>query len=100
LALSGNFCVDKKSSWLNFILGRGISLWAETIIKKEVVEEVLKTTPQKIFDVWLAKNITGSIISGSLGFNAHFANVFASFFAATGQDLAHVVEGRMGDIND
>jgi hydroxymethylglutaryl-CoA reductase (NADPH) len=96
LALSGNFCVDKKSSWLNFILGRGISLWAEAIIKKEVVEEVLKTTPQKIFDVWLAKNITGSIISGSLGFNAHFANIVAAFFAATGQDLAHVIEGSMG----
>jgi len=96
LALSGNFCVDKKSSWLNFILGRGISLWAETIIKKEVVEEVLKTTPQKIFDVWLAKNITGSIISGSSGFNAHFANIVAAFFSATGQDLAHVVEGSMG----
>jgi hydroxymethylglutaryl-CoA reductase (NADPH) len=96
LSLSGNFCVDKKSSWLNFILGRGISLWAEAVIKKEVVEKVLKTTPQKIFDVWLAKNITGSIISGSLGFNAHFANIVAAFFAATGQDLAHVIEGSMG----
>jgi hydroxymethylglutaryl-CoA reductase (NADPH) len=96
LALSGNYCIDKKPSWLNFILGRGISLWAEAIIKKEVVEEVLKTTPQKIFDVWLAKNITGSIISGSLGFNAHFANIVAAFFSATGQDLAHVVEGSMG----
>jgi len=96
LALSGNFCVDKKPSWLNFFTGRGISLWAESVIKKEVVEEVLKTTPQKIFEVWLAKNITGSIISGSLGFNAHFANIVASFFAATGQDLAHVVEGSVG----
>ena len=96
LALSGNYCVDKKSSWLNFFTGRGVSLWAESIIKKKVVEDVLKTTPQKIFEVWLAKNITGSIISGSLGFNAHFANIVAAFFAATGQDLAHVVEGSMG----
>ena len=96
LALSGNFCVDKKPSWLNFNLGRGVSLWAEAIIKKKVVEEVLKTTPKKIFDVWLAKNMVGSLVSGSLGFNAHFANIVASFFAATGQDLAHVVEGSMG----
>jgi len=96
LALSGNFCVDKKPSWLNFNLGRGVSLWAEAIIKKEVTEEVLKTTPQKIFDIWLAKNMVGSLVSGSLGFNAHFANIVASFFAATGQDLAHVVEGSMG----
>ena len=96
LALSGNYCVDKKPSWLNFFTGRGISLWAESVIKKEVVEKVLKTSPQKIFDVWLAKNMVGSIVSGSLGFNAHFANIFASFFVATGQDLAHVVEGSMG----
>ena len=35
-------------------------------------------------------------MSGSLGFNAHFANITAAFFAATGQDLAHVVEGSIG----
>ena len=35
-------------------------------------------------------------MSGSLGFNAHFANIVAAFFAATGQDLSHVVEGSMG----
>jgi len=96
LALSGNFCIDKKPSWLNFFTGRGISLWAEALIKKEVIREVLKTTPQKMFEVWLAKNMMGSIVSASLGFNAHFANIIASFFAATGQDLAHVVEGSMG----
>jgi len=96
LSISGNYCIDKKPSWLNFILGRGISLWVETVIKKEVVRKVLNTSPKKIFDVWLAKNFIGSAISGSLGFNAHFANIVASFFAATGQDLAHVVEGSMG----
>ena len=35
-------------------------------------------------------------MSGSLGFNAHFANVVAAIFLATGQDVAHVVEGSMG----
>jgi len=96
LSLSGNYCVDKKTSWLNFITGRGISLWAEAIIKKKVVKKVLKTSPQKIFEVWLAKNMVGSAISGTIGFNAHFANIVAAFFAATGQDLAHVVEGSIG----
>jgi len=96
LAISSNYCVDKKPSWLNFIFGRGVSLWAEAVIKKEAVKEILKTSAQEIFKVWLAKNIIGSSISGSLGFNAHFANIVAAFFAATGQDLAHVVEGSMG----
>ena len=35
-------------------------------------------------------------MNGSLGFNSHFANIVAAFFAATGQDLAHTVEGSMG----
>ncbi|HEX7542982.1 MAG TPA: hydroxymethylglutaryl-CoA reductase [Patescibacteria group bacterium] len=96
LSISGNFCIDKKPAWLNFLSGRGKKVWAEIILKKEVVKQVLKTTPEKFFEVWLAKCMIGSAMSGSLGFNAHFANVVAAFFAATGQDLAHVVEGSMG----
>lgn len=96
LSVSGNFCIDKKPAWLNFISGRGKRVWAEVILKKEAVKEVLRTTPEKFFDIWLAKCMIGSAMSGSLGFNAHFANIAAAFFAATGQDLAHVVEGSMG----
>lgn len=96
LSISGNFCIDKKPAWLNFLSGRGKKVWAEIILKKEVVKQVLKTTPEKFFEVWLAKCMIGSAMSGSLGFNAHFANVIVAFFAATGQDLAHVVEGSMG----
>lgn len=96
LSVSGNFCIDKKPAWLNFISGRGKRVWAEVTLKKEVVEQVLKSTPENFFDVWLAKCMIGSAMAGSLGFNAHFANIVAAFFAATGQDLAHVVEGSMG----
>lgn len=96
LSLSGNFCIDKKPAWLNFIFGRGKQVWAEVILTKKVLKDVLKTTAEKIFEVWLAKCMIGSAISGSLGFNAHFANIVAAFFVATGQDLTHVVEGSMG----
>jgi len=96
LAIAGNFDIDKKPAWLNFITGRGRRIWAECTISKQVVQDVLKTTPEKIFDVWLAKCMIGSAISGSLGFNSHFANIVAAFFSATGQDLAHVVEGSLG----
>lgn len=96
LAVSGNFCIDKKPAWLNFIAGRGKKVSAEVILKKEVVKKTLKTTSEKFFEVWLAKCMIGSAMSGSLGFNAHFANIVAAFYAATGQDLAHVVEGSMG----
>lgn len=96
LSVAGNFDIDKKPAWLNFINNRGRKAWAEAVIKKEVIESVLKTTAEKIFDVWLGKCMIGSIMSGSLGFNCHYANVIAAFYAATGQDLAHVVEGSMG----
>lgn len=96
LAVSGNMCVDKKPSWLNFVEGRGKKVWAEAVIKKEIVREVLKTTPKVITEVTNSKIYLGSMLSGSLGFNAQFGNVIAGMFCATGQDLAHVTEGSLG----
>lgn len=96
IALAGNFDIDKKPAWLNFINGRGKKVWAEAILSKKVVKDILKTTPQKILEVIESKTHLGSIMSGSLGFNAHFANIVAAIFLATGQDPAHVVEGSLG----
>jgi len=96
LSVAGNFDIDKKPAWLNFIENRGIASWAEVVVKKDIVKSVLKTTPEKIFDVWLSKCMLGSAMSGAMGFNSHFANIIAAVFLATGQDPAHVVEGSMG----
>ncbi len=96
LSVAGNFDTDKKPAWLNSIEGRGMKPWAEVVLPKNIVANVLKTTPQKFFDVWLAKCMLGSAVSGSMGFNAHIANVIAAVFIATGQDPAHVVEGSLG----
>lgn len=96
LSISGNYCIDKKPAWLNFINGRGLQVQAEVILNSEILTKVLKTTSQKLFDTWLAKCMIGSAISGSLGFNLHFANVASAFFIATGQDVAQVVEASLG----
>lgn len=96
MGIAGNFDIDKKAAWLNFIENRGFKVWAEVVIPEEIVKTALKTTPKRLHDVWLAKCMFGSAMSGSLGFNAHYANIVAALFAATGQDLAHVVEGSMG----
>lgn len=96
LSVAGNFDIDKKPSWMNFHLGRGYRGWAEVIVPATVTQTVLKTTAQNMFDVWLGKCMYGSALSGSLGYNSHFANIVAAFYAATGQDLAHVVEGSHG----
>ncbi|MDZ7586258.1 MAG: hydroxymethylglutaryl-CoA reductase [Patescibacteria group bacterium] len=96
IALSGNYCVDKKPSWLNFIKGRGRKVWAEAVITNKAVKEILKSSPEEIVEVVRSKQWLGSMMSGSMGFNAHFANVVAAMFLATGQDMAHVVEASMG----
>lgn len=98
-SLSGNFCSDKKVSWSNFILGRGKKVWAEAVIKKDIVKKVLKTDSQKIVNIVKQKSHLGSIITGSLGFNAHFANIIAAIFLSTGQDLGHIPEGSMGIVD-
>jgi hydroxymethylglutaryl-CoA reductase (NADPH) len=92
VALSGNMCIDKKPAALNLIEGRGKNVVAEVSIPRDVLKRVLKTTPESISDVHYRKNVLGSIKAGSLGFNAHAANVVAAIFIATGQDAAHVVE--------
>ncbi len=96
IAVAGNFDIDKKPAWLNFIEARGTEVWAEVILPSSVLRHTLKTSAQAVYDVWLAKCMIGSAISGSLGFNAQFANVIAAIFLATGQDLGYVGEGSMG----
>ena len=96
LALSGNVCVDKKPAAINIVEGRGKSVIADILIPKEIVEKKLKTTTEAIVEVNIAKNLIGSAASGSMGYNAHYANMVAAIFLATGQDAAHVVEGSLG----
>jgi len=96
VSLLGNYCVDKKPSWLNFIEGRGKQVWAEVVMPRKVVKTVLRTEPEKIVEVVYRKQLLGSIMSGSMGFNGHYANIVAGMFLATGQDVAQVVEGSLG----
>ncbi len=96
ISTSGNMCTDKKASAINLIEGRGRTVTAWCTIPEATVKKYLKASAESIADVSYRKNILGSAAAGSYGFNAHFANVIAAFYLATGQDLGHVVEGSMG----
>ncbi len=96
IAISGNMCVDKKPAMINALEGRGKTVVAEAVIKRDIVENVLKTTPERIVEVNNRKNLLGSARSGSMGFNAHYANIIAAIFIATGQDPAQIVESSIG----
>jgi hydroxymethylglutaryl-CoA reductase (NADPH) len=93
VALSGNLCTDKKPAAVNGIMGRGKTVVAGVFLADDVVAEVFKTTTATLAEVNYRKNMVGSARAGSLGFNAHAANVIAAMFIACGQDPAHVVEG-------
>jgi hydroxymethylglutaryl-CoA reductase (NADPH) len=95
VALSGNMCVDKKANGVNFLLGRGKTVTAEAVVKREVLER-LGITAEEVHEVNVRKNLIGSALAHSYGFNAHFANIVAAIFIATGQDVAQVVESSMG----
>lgn len=93
VAISGNFCSDKKPAAVNWIEGRGKSVVCEAVVREEVVEKVLKTTVPALLELNLLKNLAGSAVAGALGgFNAHAANIVAAMFIATGQDPAQAVE--------
>lgn len=96
VAVAGNFDIDKKPAWMNHILRRGYVVHAEAILSKEQVQSVLKVSPKQLYTTWKAKCMIGSALSGSIGFNAHHANIVAAFYVATGQDIAHVVDGSIG----
>lgn len=96
VALSGNFCVDKKPAAVNWQEGRGKRIRAEIVLDEPVLERYLKTTPEALVEVQYRKNLMGSIAAGSQGYNAHYANMVSAFFIATGQDPAHVVGASVG----
>lgn len=96
VALSGNYCVDKKAASVNFNEGRGKRIHAEVVLDASVLRDILKTDAASLIEVQYRKNLLGSIAAGSMGYNAHFANVLSAVFLATGQDPAHVVGGSTG----
>ncbi|KAL1226736.1 hypothetical protein TSPI_05691 [Trichinella spiralis] len=92
ISLSGNYCVDKKASAMNWIVGRGKSVSCEAVVRRSVVTDILKTDVDSLVELNTLKNLVGSARAGVLGgFNAHSANIVAAIFLSTGQDIAEVV---------
>lgn len=100
VSISGNFCVDKKVSAINGILGRGKYVVAEILIPRQVCQKHLKTTPEQIVNLHIKKNLLGTLIAGGVRTaNAHFSNMLLAFYLATGQDAANIVEGSQGIVH-
>ncbi len=99
-SISGNYCSDKKATAVNGILGRGKYAVSEIIIPRGLCERRLHTTPEKVVDLNIKKNLIGTMIAGGLrSANAHYANMLLAFYLATGQDAANIIEGSQGVVH-
>jgi hydroxymethylglutaryl-CoA reductase (NADPH) len=90
---SGNMCTDKKPAYINILEGRGVSVIADALIPRDIVEREFRVEPEVVADLNKTKNLQGSALAGSHGFNAHVANILAAMYIAHGQDVAQIVEG-------
>lgn len=95
IATSSNWCSDKKACTSHTENGRKYSVDATVFLDAENLA-ALHVTAETLMHVYAAKIVGGSVLAGALCANAHHANIVAAFFAATGQDLAHTVEGSLG----
>jgi hydroxymethylglutaryl-CoA reductase (NADPH) len=93
--IESNYSGDKKATAVSFTNVRGKKVTAEAHLSKEVVRDVLNTTPEQIAAYWQSSVVAASQ-SGSIGIQGHFANGLAALFLATGQDVACVSEAHIG----
>lgn len=93
--LEGNYSGDKKASFLGVMQGRGRKVTAQIDLPAAVVAQVLGVTVDRILDYGRIANL-GSLMSGQIGAQAHYANGLAALYLATGQDVACVAESAVG----
>jgi len=93
--IESNYAGDKKATAVSFSSVRGKKVTAEATVTRQVVKEVLGTTPEKIAQYWQSSSVT-AVQSGSIGIQGHFANGLTALFLATGQDVACVSEAYVG----
>lgn len=93
--IEGNFSGDKKATALAFANVRGKKVTSEIVLPEQVINNVLKTTPEAMAEYWRSSTL-GTIQSGSIGAQGHYANGLTALFIATGQDVACVSEASVG----
>jgi len=93
--IEGNYSGDKKATSQSFANVRGKKVTTEITLTKKTINEVLKTTPEAMAEYWRSSTI-GTIQSGSIGAQGHYANGLTALFIATGQDVACISEASVG----
>jgi hydroxymethylglutaryl-CoA reductase (NADPH) len=96
--IEGNGASDKKVSQYNIDSGRGINVSASCRLDEKVINEVLRTTSEKIERCFTpSKKLAAN--DGMVGYNINVANAIAAIYVATGQDLASIHESGVGTLH-
>ncbi|WP_400193076.1 hydroxymethylglutaryl-CoA reductase [Hymenobacter sp. B81] len=95
--LESNFATDKKASQINVMRTRGKRVVAEAVIKRDILQQRMRVTPEQLAYHGQVSNV-GAFISGANNNGAHSANGITAVFIATGQDVANVSESSAGII--
>jgi hydroxymethylglutaryl-CoA reductase (NADPH) len=93
--VESNMSGDKKASSQSFQSVRGRKVTAEVRLAGSLVERHLHTTPRRMVEYWRMSAV-GSVLSGTIGIQGHYANGLAALFIACGQDAACVAEAAVG----
>jgi hydroxymethylglutaryl-CoA reductase (NADPH) len=93
--VEANFSGDKKASAQSFLSVRGKKVTAEVVLSKPLVQKFLHTTPKVMAGYWQMSAL-GSVLSGTIGAQGHYANGLAALYIACGQDAACVAESAIG----
>lgn len=93
--IEGNYSGDKKATSRSFTHVRGKKVSAEVTLPRDIVENILRSSPELMAEYWRTSTI-GVIQSGAFGAQGHVANGLCALFMATGQDVACVAEAAVG----
>ena len=93
--LEANLSGDKKASSKTLSDVRGKRVCADICISRDLVAEILHTTPEHMVHYWYAGAL-GGVMSGTTGIQGQFANGLTALYLACGQDVACVAESATG----
>jgi hydroxymethylglutaryl-CoA reductase (NADPH) len=93
--LEANMSGDKKATTLSFLHTRGRNVTAEARIPRELLDQRLHATPERMAEYWRMSFI-GGVQTGPIGVSGHISNGIAALYLATGQDVATVSEASVG----
>ncbi len=93
--VESNASGDKKACARSFSSVRGKRVGAEVVLPAELVRRHFGVSSEDMVEAWSIA-VMASVISGSVGAQAQFANGLAALYIACGQDAACVAESAVG----